>query len=404
MVIKIPILFEEKTQCCGCGACVDICPVCAITLKEDEYGFLYPAVEEEKCIHCNQCTKVCLYKNTANTHSPIEAYAGVTNNTDIFKSASGGVFASVATEFIKNGGVVFGAVSDIKSNDLYVSHKGAKTLDELDKMLGSKYVQSDTSKVFSTVENELKNDSKVLFSGTPCQVAALKNYLHKDYENLFTVDLICHGVPSQKFFNDYLHNNTSENEKIKNFVFRDKSKGIVFTSKLVTETNSKTKIRYIHQGTSSFYYNFLKGSIYRESCYECKFACKDRVGDITIGDFWGAKANQKEIIDSNFDPEKGISCILVNTNNGKRLIEQYANKLHTKETTFNIIAMENEQLKNPSKPSQNRQALLDLYKVNGYTAVEKNFRKSVGNKYYVSKLKSKIPSDIKKKLKSILNS
>lgn len=269
-------------------------------------------------------------------------------------------------------------------------------------MLGSKYVQSDTSKTFSAVENELKNNNKVLFSGTPCQVAALKSYLQKDFENLFTIDLICHGVPSQKLFNDYLHNNIAENETIKEFVFRDKTKGIVFTSKLVTEINSKLKTRYIHQGTSSFYYNFLRGSIYRDSCYECKFACKNRVGDITIGDFWGVKTNQNSIIDNNFDPEKGISCILVNTNQGKEFIEKYAKNLHIKNTKFAIIAMDNEQLKNPSKPSADRNALLEAYKNEGYTAIEEDFRKAVGNQYYISKLKSKIPAGLKKKLKSVI--
>lgn len=399
----MPILFDKKTQCCGCGACTAVCPVCAVSLKEDEYGFLYPAIDEEKCIHCNKCTSVCLYKNKAKTNVPCAAYAGVTGNTDIFKSASGGAFASVATEFIKNGGIVFGAVSEIKNNDLYVSHKGAKTLDELDRMLGSKYVQSDTGKAFGTVEKELKNGSEVLFSGTPCQVAALKSYLHKDYENLFTVDLICHGVPSQKLFNDYLHHITDKDEKIKDFVFRDKSRGIVFTSRLISEANAKTKTQYIHQGTSSFYYNFLRSSIYRESCYECKFACQSRVGDITIGDFWGAKANQSEIIDDSFDPEKGISCVLVNTDNGNRLIEQYAGRLLTKKTAFDIVAMENEQLKQPSKPSPDREALLEAYKNDGYKAIEADFRKAVGNRYYVSSLKSKIPAGLKKKIKSILS-
>lgn len=399
----MPALLNEKSQCCGCGACVDTCPVSAITLKEDEYGFLYPAVDEEICVNCNKCIKVCLYKNETDLNEPLDAYAGVTDNTDIFKSASGGVFASVATEFIKNGGVVFGAATDIENNEANINHKKAGTLEELDGLLGSKYVQSDTSRVFSTVENELKNNNKVLLSGTPCQVAALKNYLQKDYENLFTIDLICHGVPSRKFFNDYLHNHIAKNETIKDFVFRDKSKGIVFISKLVTEANGKSKTSYIHQGTSSFYYNFLKGSIYRDSCYACKFACKNRVGDITIGDFWGAKTNQNEIIDADFDPEKGISCILVNTIRGKALIEQYAAGLLTKKSEFDIIALENEQLKNPSTPAGNRQALLELYKNNGYKAVEDDFRNAVGSKYYISKVKSKIPVGIKKKLKSFLD-
>ena len=196
------ISIQDKKNCCGCGACVQRCPKQCVTMQEDSEGFLYPKVDLSVCIDCHLCEKVCPIINQGEGHEPQAVYAAKNPNEKIrMQSSSGGVFTILAEKILDEGGVVFGAAFNDKWE---VEHDFVERKDELAKFRGSKYVQSKIGKSYRNVETFLKEGRKVLFSGTPCQIAGLKKFLRKDYENLFTVDFICHGVPSPGVFRTYL--------------------------------------------------------------------------------------------------------------------------------------------------------------------------------------------------------
>ena len=222
--LDIPNLFENKKDCCACGACLNICPKEAISLKQDEYGFLYPEIDEYLCIRCELCKKVCAFQNVEEDNVPISTFAAISKNRNQAKnSASGGIFAAIAQYVINNNGIVYGAAFDDSWN---VKHIGIEHIEDLIKLQGSKYTQSNTDTTFIEVKKMLALGKQVLYSGTPCQIAGLKKYLGKDYTNLITIDIICHGVPSNKMFKDYLsYLEAKNNAKIQNFKFRDKKTG-----------------------------------------------------------------------------------------------------------------------------------------------------------------------------------
>lgn len=403
MKIAAPILVDKKEYCCGCGACKAACKINAITMKRDEYGFEYPVIDENKCVGCKKCMNICAYQNSNNRSKTACAFAAVSKNTDIMHSASGGVFASVATEFINNGGIVAGCSLESNDGRLEPKHITVDNFYDLHKLLGSKYVHSDTSEIFEKIKSLLNDNKNILFSGTPCQVDALYSYLGKRYDNLYTIDLICHGVPGKKMFSDYISMLSNKYGIIKEFIFRDKKRGLTFVSRALCENNGKEKYKYIQYGESSYYSNFLRCNIYRECCYSCKYADEKRSGDITIGDFWGIKNQHPELFDGNhneFDSDKGISCILQNTEQGKRLIEHYGKGLSMYPSSFEKIAKENKQLSEPSVPKGNREEIMNIYKLKGYEEFDKHFLKQEGSAVLVSKLKSKAPLWIKKMIKN----
>ncbi len=197
------ITISEKKDCCGCNACVQRCPKQCVTMHEDSEGFLYPKVDESLCIDCSLCEKVCPVINQGVERKPLEVYAAKNPNAEIrMQSSSGGIFTMLAERTIDNGGVVFGAAFN---EDWEVEHKSAETKEDLAAFRGSKYVQSRIGETFKQTESFIKEGREVLFSGTPCQIAALKLFLRKEYQNLITVDFICHGVPSPGVFKTYLN-------------------------------------------------------------------------------------------------------------------------------------------------------------------------------------------------------
>lgn len=226
------INIRNKHDCCGCSACVSRCPKQCINMCEDSKGFLYPQVDKESCIDCGICEKVCPMLNKPEAKEPQHEYAVQNSNEKVrITSSSGGVFSSIATGVLNEGGVVFGAAFD---EEWKVCHIGIDTKEELSLLQGSKYVQSHIGDAFPRVEQLLKRGVKVLFSGTPCQIAGLKRYLRKEYNNLFTVDVICHGVPSPKVWREYLKSLArSENVLSKNSVLPPTS-----------PTEGRTKIRF----------------------------------------------------------------------------------------------------------------------------------------------------------------
>lgn len=400
-------LFSEKKTCCGCGACMNICPRDAISMNEDEYGFLYPQIDSEKCIQCGACQRVCAYQNSIEEGEPIETYVSVTKNTDILKSASGGIFASFATECLKQNGVVFGSSFEMCDGKLKPIHIGIDKLSDLVKLQGSKYVQSEINMVYQEVKKALSNDKMVLFSGTPCQVAALNSFLgNKKYDNLLTIDIICHGVPSIQMFQDYLGILERNCGEIYNFKFRDKTNGWGLTgSAFYINKKGKKKKMIIPFGVSSYYSMFLNSDIYRENCYSCRYANSHRVADITIGDYWGIEDEHPELLLNNggcIDETKGVSCLIVNTSKGKKYLEENKDNLCLYPSDFSKARNRNGQLQAPSKMGKNREYILNLYKDEGYDAVEKWFRKTTGIKWYISWIKCRIPMTLKKRIKKIL--
>lgn len=220
-------LFVEKKDCCGCGACMNICPKTAIHMEKDEYGFLYPRIDVGKCVECGACKKVCAFQNEPARRQPQRVYAIASKNNDLVtNSASGGLFATMAMYVLEHGGCVYGAIMQHEEHELHIRHACCETKEDLYRFQGSKYVQSSLGNIFKDIQMKLKNDILVLFSGTPCQVDALKLFLKKEYSNLLTVDIVCHGVPNEQIFNDYIHYIEKKiGGEIREFKFRDKSLG-----------------------------------------------------------------------------------------------------------------------------------------------------------------------------------
>ncbi len=338
----------KDSDCCGCRACENICPKKAIKMVENSEGFLYPEVDKEKCVNCGLCTKICPWLNKIKRDKYLEkpiCYAAKAKDKKIQKnSSSGGLFGVIAEYVLNNNGVVFGSTMTDK---LKVKHIMIEKKEELIKIMGSKYVISDTKGIYSKVKEELLKKKYVLFSGVPCQISALLNYLQKDYENLITVEIVCHGVPSQKLFDKYIE--YLENKfggKILNYQFRSKKAANWGTFKGYAELIKDNKIvnKKINADFDPYYWSFLYSKNYRESCYNCKFANNKRNADITLGDFWGI-----ENVDLNFVDYDGVSAVILNTKKAKEYFNKISDDVEKIEVSYEDICKSNGQLKNPSK-------------------------------------------------------
>ena len=307
------IKIEKKEECCGCSACYNICPKNAIHMQEDEKGFKYPVIDKEKCINCGLCQKVCPIINNNNIANNPQAYACYCKDEDIrIKSSSGGIFTLLATYILFNSGVVYGVALDSEFN---VKHIRIDSIEKLENLRGSKYVQSNIGDTYKEVKKLLDDDIKVLFTGTPCQIEGLKCFLQKDYENLYTQDLICHGVPSPKVWRKYLEYQKNKNsEIIKSISFRNKDRSwTLFGMKITFDSGVYSK----DLGHDLFMQMFLQNICLRDSCYACKFKKYNRISDITLADFWGINHIMPEMND-----DKGTSLVIVNSEKGKRLFEE----------------------------------------------------------------------------------
>lgn len=368
---------KDITRCSGCGACMVVCPVSAIHMKADSLGCLYPKIDEALCINCGKCMRVCPYCETPSLHTPQAVYAAVGKCQEmVARSASGGIFASTADNYICKGNMVAGAVLDCENSHADVYHLLSGTRADISRMQGSKYVQSEAWRCYPQILQALKSGKSVLFSGTPCQVAAVKN-ITGDPDNLVTVDLICHGVPPLQMLNDYLKILSKRLcGQIVGFRFRDKSCPKPFIAGIDLQIGRKTKHIYIRSGLLSFYKYFLNGSLYRESCYYCPYACGQRVSDITIGDYWGIETCHLENLESKRMPYKNDwSCILVNTEKGAKFLEEHSEQIFMYPSSFERVVQKNEQLKKPSPRGEKRELLLKAYRTKGYQAVEAIFLK-----------------------------
>lgn len=311
------INISNKVDCVGCSACVQKCPKQCISFIADSEGFLYPQVDLTQCIDCGLCEQVCPVINQNSQQKPIKVLAAYNPDEKIrMSSSSGGIFTMLAELVIDQGGIVFGA----KFNNLWqVYHTYVETKDKIKAFRGSKYVQSNIGNSFRETEQFLKQGKTVLFSGTPCQIAGLHNFLRKDYPNLITVDFICHGVPSPGVFRTYLqgicHKTNCELSNIKQIQFRDKTKGWNnYSLKIIINDISSGKEIIITNDLKNdpFLKGFINDLYLRPSCHKCPTKKLSSKSDITIGDYWGY---------SGYDDNKGISAVLINTEKGQHIYD-----------------------------------------------------------------------------------
>lgn len=370
------INIEEKNKCCGCHACFNICPKNAIEMIEDEKGFKYPQIDENECINCGLCEKVCPILNKRKITNKPKSYACINKDEGIRKkSSSGGIFTLIAEEIINRGGVVFGAKFD---NDFNVIHSYTNNKEELYKLRGSKYVQSIIGDNYKIVKSFLEEGKYVLFTGTPCQVEGLYAFLQKDYDNLYTEDIICHGVPSPKAWKKYKEElEKQNNSKIKTMNFRDKSDGWM-TYCLNYEFENSNSYKEVNS-KSNYMQAFLKDLSIREACYDCKFKTKNRKSDITLADFWGIQNIKPEMNDN-----KGTSLVIVNSLKGVDLFERIKERINFVETNFEESIKYNPSMTCSPQIPKNREKFfedlddMDFDKlVNKYKPKESLFKKMV---------------------------
>lgn len=304
------ITITDKHNCCGCSACASICPKHCITMQEDSEGFLYPMVDIDICVDCHLCERVCPCVNLEQSQNPIECF-GAKNNDDSIRrqSSSGGMFTAIAEGVILNGGIVFGAAFD---NEWKVVHTYTETIDGIAAFRGSKYVQSSICDSFKQVEAYLKEGREVLFSGTPCQVSGLIRFLRKNYDNLLTIEVVCHGVPSPKIWREYLSSLRLKN--IGSISHKDKTTGWREYSFTIKDVNHK--IVFTEKAKDNKYMMaFIRNLTLRPSCFSCPAKSGRSHADITIADYWGIEHLIPEL-----DDNKGTSFICVNTPKGLALI------------------------------------------------------------------------------------
>lgn len=350
---KNTILLTNKENCCGCTACYSVCPVNAISMTADSEGFLYPEINEKKCISCNKCTFVCAFKEAINKNIAIsKATAVIWNNAILFavkhlnqnvreSSRSGGIFTAVSDYVLTKNGVVYGCVL---ADNMKVQHIRATNKTERDCMRGSKYVQSDLGDTFYKVKNDLENGLTVLFTGTPCQVGGLHSYLNHRYNNLMCLEIICHGVPSPLILEKYI--DWWSKRKLSNVI------SINFRNKADFGWHQHVETIYFENGTKencSFYAQlFYSNAVLRPSCYKCPYKndyFHHSSAEITIGDFWGINKTVP-----NFDDNKGVSIVLLNNQNGVAIFDAIKENVDFKKATFNEYNLQKALLEPCKKP------------------------------------------------------
>lgn len=399
------IQIKDKKDCCGCSACAQRCPKQCIAMYPDNEGFLYPVVDTTLCINCGLCEKVCPIINQNEPQKPIKVFAAYNKNEEVrLQSSSGGIFTLLAEETIKKGGVVFGVRFD---NEWMPVFDYTEAIDGIAPFRGSKYAQATVGTAYKDAETFLKSGREVLFTGTPCQIAGLKKYLRKEYDNLLAVDIICHGVPSPKVWKMYLKETSckliqsspnDESKEYKSYItdiaFRNKSTGwkqysFLLKLNIPTKKEDKTTIFSELFYKNSYMRAFLNDTILRPSCYSCPAKQSKSHSDITIADFWGI-----DKIDPSFDDDKGCGLIFINTTKGDSIY----NKLDiiSKEKEFEEAVLHNSAYYKSCTPHYNRKKFFQgLDKTND---LSKYILRMSEPSYYI-----KIKRTAKRYIKAVLN-
>lgn len=345
-------IYKDKTECTGCRLCTEVCPKQCVLMEKDNEGFVYPVIDESVCVDCRKCVKTCPSNGTT-YNLPLSIKAGTHSPAEVKASASGGAFWALCQILIPQGYVVAGAAWDEK---FHVFHKIAYTLEEAQSFRKSKYVASNTNGIFLQINSLIKEGRKVLFTGTPCQVAACKNFVGEN-ENLLLVDIICHGVPNQDIFDkevSYLESKYGGH--LQSFSFKQKEPvyGIVNCRSAEYIINDKT-YRVVPKD-DPYLQGYYSRLFYRPSCGSCHYARVDRVGDITIGDAWDI-----EKIYSDLNSLSGVSLVLFNTPKGLNLLSAIQDYMDLRPVTQEWAVSANAQLREPTNMHKNRFCFFDQF-------------------------------------------
>ena len=371
----------DKNLCTGCTACMNNCPKEAISFKEDEAGFKYPIINQDKCIDCGLCKKTCPVLNTKENDSKNKCYVGYNiDSKERLNASSGSIFSLIANYVLDNNGIVVGAAFD---DNNHLKHIAVEKKEDLEPLRKSKYLQSDLGNIFKYIKNQIQT-KKVLFVGTPCQVAGIKAFIKKS-ENLITIDLFCHGVPSPKLFEKYVKElERINNDKLVNYDFRDNSTGWdTYSNRALF--NKKTIVT--DRRENEYMKLFLSDIALRESCYNCNFKIGNKYSDITLGDFWGVKNYYPEMYN-----KEGVSAIIINTDLGSELFRNNKDNLEYKECNIDNILSGNPSLKVSSKKPIKRDEFFKELDNTSMNDLTKRYQKRVS-----------LARRIKSKIKSIIN-
>lgn len=387
------MLTVDYEKCTGCGACVQRCPKRCISWTQREFGFRYPQIDKDACVNCGLCEKVCPTDKALEVPVEQKVYAAVHKDTEVLaKSTSGGAFTAIADAIFAQGGIVYGAAM---LDDMQVKHIRTTGKDDFEGLRSSKYLQSDTGTTYQMVEQDLKQGKFVLYSGTPCQIDGLKNFLGKDYETLYTVDIVCHGVGSQPYFDKYMDFARERYGKIKALRFRSKEYAGWSCGGVVVVDSSDCLKKIPYRDFDNYYYSyFLSGDIYRKSCYSCKYANTNRVGDFTLGDYWGVEA-----LNLPLQTENGCSLLLVNNQHAMQLLDEIES-LDRVETTVEQAAHCNKQLNAPSKLMDSRQNRIGEYESMSGQQIQKEYLKNHRKTVVKGQLKALMPYKLKLLIRS----
>lgn len=339
---RAPKLCDSAT-CTGCAACMNICPTGAISMQPDSEGFYRPTIDASKCIRCLKCEKICLVITPLTPNAESDKIFAAWHRYPSIRacSSSGGAFSALAQMVLKDGGCVVGASFDDR---LHLSHVIISSLENLHKLRASKYLQSEISDIFQQMKTYLNDGRKVLFCGTPCQVAGVKSYFGSKYgENLILVDFVCHGVPSPLFFKKYIAWLSPKVGNIHDYLFRNKDKGWYDATRVIsTDSNSERRLK---GRLDAYWTGFMDNLCLQETCYKCPFVGIQRNSDITIADFWGIGKQFK--FKTPEEIEKGISMVMCNTPEGLNLFNSASEYLEFQERTMEEVVSGNQTIVRP---------------------------------------------------------